>query len=89
MMSLELAGVFRKISGLIIGGMTNMGDEDSNSSYEESFDNFAFELIHERIKKYDFPTLFGFPNGHIYDNRPLIIGADITLEVGSANTVKF
>ena len=89
MMSLELAGVFRKISGLIIGGMTNMGDENSNSSYEESFDNFAFELIHERIKKYDFPTLFGFPNGHIYDNRPLIIGADITLEVGSANTVKF
>lgn len=79
MMSLELAGVFRKIKGLIIGGMTNMGDEKDNKNYEESFDDFAYQLISNRLKKYDFPTLFGFPNGHILDNRPLIIGAKISL----------
>ncbi len=80
-MSLELAGVFRKIKGLIIGGMTNMGDEKSNPFYENSFDEFAYQLIHERTKKYQFPVLYQFPNGHIKDNRALIIGADITLNV--------
>ena len=89
MMSLELAGVFRKIKGLIIGGMTNMGDEKDNNNYEESFDYFANQLISERLKKYDFPTLFGFPNGHILDNRPLIIGANIKMEIGEKVIVQF
>lgn len=31
-MSLELAGVFNKIKGLVVGGMTNMGDEKENKS---------------------------------------------------------
>ena len=89
LMSLELAGVFREISGLIIGGMTLMDDEKENKNYEESFDEFSCELIAERISKYDFPALFGFPNGHIFDNRPLIIGADIEMNVGKKCTVKF
>ena len=87
LISLELAGVFKKIKGLIIGGMTNMGDEKENINYEESFDDFAYQLISDRLKKYDFPTLFGFPNGHILDNRPLIIGANIKMEIG--DSVKF
>ncbi|KEY18028.1 S66 peptidase family protein [Kaistella antarctica] len=81
LISLELAGVFRKIKGLIIGGMINMGDEKDNKNYEESFDDFSNQIISERIKKYNFPTLFGFPNGHILDNKPLIIGANIKLVV--------
>lgn len=89
MMSLELAGVFRKIKGLIIGGMTNMGDEKDNKNYEESFDDFAYELISDRLKKHDFPTLFGFPNGHILDNKPLIIGANIKMKIADKVTVQF
>ena len=89
MMSLELAGVFRKIKGLIIGGMTNMGDEKDNKNYEESFDDFAYQLISDRLKKYDFPTLFGFPNGHILDNRPLIIGANINMKIEDKIIVQF
>ncbi|MCJ7933972.1 MAG: LD-carboxypeptidase [Chryseobacterium sp.] len=80
-MSLELAGVFNKIKGLIVGGMTNMGDEKDNSNYEESFDEFAYKLISERISKYKFPVVFGFPNGHIKDNRPLLIGAQTHVKV--------
>ena len=88
-MSLELAGVFRKIKGLIVGGMTLMEDEKENMNYEESFDEFSYKLIAERISKYDFPVIFGFPNGHIYDNRPLIIGAKISMTVGKKVEVKF
>lgn len=89
LMSLELAGVFRKIKGLIIGGMTNMGDENDNANYEKSFDYFSFQLITDRLKRYHFPTLFGFPNGHIFDNRPLIIGANIKMTIEDEVKIKF
>ncbi|WP_312991331.1 S66 peptidase family protein [Chryseobacterium flavum] len=88
-MSLELAGVFNKIRGLIVGGMTNMGDEKENKNYEESFDEFAYKLISERISKYKFPVVFGFPNGHIKDNRPLIIGSEVKMEVDNKVVVEF
>lgn len=81
-MSLELAGVFKKIKGLIVGGMTNMGKENENENYDQSFDPFVNQLIAERVSKYDFPTAFNFPNGHIFDNRPLIIGSEVKMSVG-------
>ena len=89
LMSLELAGVFNKISGLIVGGMTNMGNEKENKNYESSFDDFSVELIHKRIKKYDFPVVFNFPNGHIFENRPLIIGAEVKLKVADSYSIDF
>ena len=88
-MSLELAGVFGKIKGLIVGGMTNMGDEKENKSYEESFDEFAYKLISDRISKYKFPVVFGFPNGHIKDNRPLIIGGNVRLQIKDKVKIEF
>ena len=33
--------------------------------------------------------LFGFPNGHIFDNRPLIIGSKVKMEVEEKGLVKF
>ncbi len=87
-MSLELAGVFKKIKGLIIGGMTNMGKENENQDYEASFDPFTYQLIADRVSGYDFPTVFAFPNGHIFDNRPLIIGSEILMKVGKDVKIK-
>lgn len=89
MMSLELAGVFTKIKGLIVGGMTNMGDEKDNKQYEESFDEFANQLIADRISKYNFPVVFDFPNGHINDNRPLIIGSLVKIKFNDKVKVEF
>lgn len=89
MMSLELAGVFTKIKGLIIGGMTNMGDEKENKQYEESFDEFAYKLISDKISKYNFPTVFAFPNGHIHNNIPLILGAEVSLKAGKNVSLTF
>ena len=40
--------------------MTNMGDEKENKNYEEPFDEFAYEIIAQRLKSWNFPTLFGF-----------------------------
>lgn len=83
LVSLQLAGVFDDIAGLIVGGMTNMGDKNSNKNYGSAFDTFASELIAERLKSYPFPKIFNFPNGHIYDNQPLIIGAQVAIAVGN------
>lgn len=88
-MSLELAGVFKKIKGLIVGGMTNMGKENENKSYEESFDPFVNQMIANRVSTYDFPTIFNFPNGHIFDNRPMIIGSEINIKVDKKVSVDF
>lgn len=88
-MSLELAGVFNKIKGLIVGGMTNMGDEKENQSYDESFDEFVYKLISDRISKYKFPVVFAFPNGHIKDNRPLLIGANVKMKVDANVKIDF
>lgn len=88
LMSLELAGVFNKITGLIIGGMINMGDEKENKNYESSFDEMSYQIVSERIAKYNFPTLFGFSNGHIFENKPLIIGSHVSLNVGKTNELQ-
>lgn len=89
LMSLEMAGVFKKIKGLIIGGMINMGKESENKNYEDCFDDFANQLISKRVEKYSFPTLFHFPNGHIFGNLPLVIGANVKMKVGKTNSLKY
>lgn len=89
LMSLELAGVFKQISGLIVGGITLMEDKAKNADYNHSFDPFAYRIIAERVSKYDFPVMFDFPNGHIFDNRPLIIGANVRMDVGEKCTLSF
>lgn len=81
LMALDLAGVFKKIKGLIVGGMINMGTEKDNPHYEDSFDPMAYEIISNRIKNYDFPVIFNFPNGHIFTNLPIIIGSEVKIKV--------
>ena len=80
LMGLDLAGVFKQIKGIIIGGMNNMGNKN-NPHFEENFDPLAYEIISHRFKNYPIPTAFAFPNGHIFDNLPLILGAKIKLEI--------
>lgn len=87
--SLELAGAFGQIKGLIVGGMTSMGKKDQNKNYESFYDPYSYELIASRLESYDIPMLFGFPNGHIFDNRPLIIGSEVKLKVDSKCKIEF
>ena len=65
LISLDLAGVFRKIKGLIIGGMTNMGDEKKiKTTRNHSMNLLTKSLLKE--SKIQLPYSFGFPNGHIF-----------------------
>lgn len=76
--TLELAGVFDKIAGLIVGGMTNITDTNPPLGYS------LHEIIKEKTWFRSFPVCTHFPAGHIDDNRALIFGEEAHLEVGES-----
>ncbi|NOX85353.1 MAG: LD-carboxypeptidase [Chlorobi bacterium] len=83
MVALKRANILKDLAGLIIGGMTKMNDN------EISFGKTAEEIIREAVDEYSYPVCFGFPAGHIVDNRPLIMGAETEMEVGKKVKVGF
>lgn len=85
LMNLERSGLMAKISGMIVGNFTRMDTESENPDFLNDFDKVAYQIIHSFIKKYEIPVCFGFPAGHTADNRALIMGAPIHLEVGQSS----
>lgn len=75
MYNLKLAGVFDRISGLVVGQFTEY--EDKGSLGKDLYGALA-----DVVKGYDFPVCFDFPVGHVVRNLPLITGARARLEVG-------
>ncbi|MEL1246352.1 LD-carboxypeptidase [Flavobacterium sp. DGU11] len=80
MMNLKRNGYFKDVKGIIIGGMTKMRDNDIPWGHD------ALEIIQDITKEYNIPICFNFPAGHIQDNRALIMGKTITLDVTAAGT---
>lgn len=81
--NLKHNGYFEGLAGLIIGGMTDMHDNTI------PFGKDAHQIILEATAAYDFPICFNFPAGHLDDNRALIFGKQVTLNVGDQVTLKF
>lgn len=77
MQSLRLAGKLEKLSGLIVGGFSEMIDN------KRPFGRTPEEIIADIVQGFDYPVAFGFPAGHVQDNYPLIIGAEVSLEVNN------
>lgn len=75
MMNLKRNGKLSGLAGLIVGGMTEMKDNPI------PFGKTAEEIIHDAVKEYNFPVVYGFPAGHIPNNYPLILGSEVTLNV--------
>ncbi|MDR2122261.1 MAG: LD-carboxypeptidase [Flavobacteriaceae bacterium] len=88
LLGLERAGALKKIKGLIVGGFTRMDSKEENKNYDDPFDVEAYKVISARFQDYDIPKIFGFPGGHIFDTRAIIMGGHTTLEVGK-NKVSF
>ena len=38
-------------------------------------------MLHEQLKAYNIPVLCGFPGGHGDVNLPLVMGANVTIDV--------
>jgi len=69
------AGILDKISGLIVGGITNMFD--TTPPIGETIE----EIILKHFLYSKTPICFGFPAGHIDDNRAIRFGSNATFTV--------
>ena len=81
MMQLKRSGKLKNLAALIVGSMSDMKDNTI------TFGKTVYEIIAEAVAEYNYPVCFGFPAGHIDDNRALILGRKILLNV-SKNMVK-
>ena len=75
MMNLKRNGCLESLKGIVIGSMTKMNDNDI------PWGKNALEIIQDVTKKYNIPVVYNFPAGHIPDNRALVFGRQVTLEV--------
>lgn len=81
MMNLKFGGKLEKLKGLIIGGMTNMNDN------QIPYGKTAYEIIHDAISEYHLPVCYNFPAGHIENNYALVLGSKIELDISDKNSV--
>ena len=75
--SLKRAGKLSKLRGLIVGGFTDLKDNDI------SFGSGIEEIILEHVAGFGYPVCFDFPAGHIPDNHSLVFGKTVHLNVGT------
>lgn len=80
MMSLKRCGCFEDLNGLIVGTMTKMKDNDI------PWGKNANQIIEDVTKEYSFPILYNFPAGHFRDNRALIFGKQVSLELNETTS---
>jgi muramoyltetrapeptide carboxypeptidase len=73
--NLKRNGLFENLAGLVVGGMSDMRDNTI------PFGKTAEEIVKETVSNYRYPVCFHFPAGHIKDNRALILGREIHLDV--------
>lgn len=84
MMNLKRNGCLESLKGIIVGSMSKMKDN------EIPWGKNALEIIDDVTQKYNIPVLYNFPAGHIHDNRALILGNKISINVNAnCSTVVF
>ena len=77
MHALKRAGKLENLKALVVGGLTQIHDNP------DPFGQSVEEVIAEAVKDYDYPLCFGFPAGHFSDNRAIVLGEKIRLEITS------
>jgi muramoyltetrapeptide carboxypeptidase len=76
--SLKRAGYFKKVKAVIVGDMSSI--KKNSTQWGSTIEQLILDVIPENI-----PVLFDFPAGHEADNRALIFGRNVALEVDMEN----
>ena len=76
--SLKRAGYFTKVKAVIVGNMSSI--KKNSTQWGSTIEQLILDVIPENI-----PVLFDFPAGHEADNRALIFGRNVALEVDMEN----
>jgi muramoyltetrapeptide carboxypeptidase len=80
MMNLKRNGCLESIKGIIVGSMSKMRDNDI------PWGKNAVQIVEDVTKAYNIPILYSFPAGHIQDNRALILGSKVSINVGKESS---
>jgi muramoyltetrapeptide carboxypeptidase len=75
MLQLRRAGLLEGLAGLAVGQFSECRD------FSVPFGRTAWEIVSEHTSEYVYPVAFGFPIGHIGDNRCVPVGMMSVLEV--------
>lgn len=78
MVNLKRSGLLSNLKGLILGGLTDMNDNTV------PFGKTAIEIVSEHVAEFNYPVCFGFPAGHLNDNRTIILGENAKLALGNS-----
>lgn len=81
LMNLKRCGLLNRIKGLIVGSFTRMDIENENLDFLMDFDPLSMQIIHNFMKEFKIPVCYGFPAGHTGDNRALMMGVEVHLNV--------
>lgn len=79
--SLKKASILDQISGLIIGGMTDVKDTTTDTIGMQIED-----IVLQHFEYRNIPICFNFPAGHIDDNRAVILGKEAVLTITENRT---
>ncbi|MEI8046168.1 MAG: LD-carboxypeptidase [Bacteroidota bacterium] len=77
MLSLKHSGKLSGLKGILVGGLTKMNDNAI------PFGKQAEQIIAGYAQEAGIPVCFNFPAGHIADNRALILGREVQLNIGT------
>ncbi len=83
MISFKRSGKLAKIAGLVVGGMTDMKDNQT------PFGKTAEEIILDAVAEFNYPVCFGFPAGHTTKNLALPFGRRAKLKVAGNACLTF
>jgi muramoyltetrapeptide carboxypeptidase len=73
--ALKRAGKLKNLAGLIVGGFTDLKDNDI------PFGQTLPQIVMDVVAEYNYPVCFDFPAGHVPNNCSLILGQNIDLSV--------
>lgn len=88
-MGLKRSGFFHKVKAICVGGFTQMKDntDQYGFSVQNPWGHSAEETVMRFAKELAIPVFFGFPAGHMSDNRAFYFGIPTTLEMSSGLAV--
>jgi muramoyltetrapeptide carboxypeptidase len=78
--NLKRNGYFNEVAAVLVGSLTDMNDN------KVPFGATAEEITQKHLKHFNFPVAFGFPAGHLDDNRALIFGREAKLRISATGT---
>ena len=73
--TLKISGKLSQLSGLIVGGFTNLKDNDI------PFGKSIEEIVLEKVREFNYPVCFNFPAGHFNNNCAIPLGVSAELSV--------